>query len=62
MLADHWYPSSKTCSCCVHVARDLKLSDRIYKCAICGLVMDRDENAAVNPERYPEMVSKTKTA
>lgn len=62
VLADRWYPSSKTCSCCGHVARDLKLSDRIYKCAICGLVMDRDENAAVNLERYPEMVSKTKTA
>jgi putative transposase len=43
-----WYPSSKTCSCCGWVNKDLKLSDRIYNCSACGHVMDRDLNAAIN--------------
>ena len=49
--ADRFYPSSKTCSSCGHVEKDLKLSDRIYRCPVCGLVMDRDENAAKNLEK-----------
>lgn len=47
VLADRWFASSKTCSCCGQIKSDLKLSDRIYRCD-CGLVMDRDENAAQN--------------
>jgi putative transposase len=47
-----WYPSSKTCSCCGNVKRDLKLNDRVYKCEVCGLEIDRDYNAALNLERY----------
>lgn len=50
--ADRFYPSSKTCSCCGNVKRDLKLSDRIYKCNICGLTIDRDYNAAINLSKY----------
>lgn len=46
-IADRWYPSSKTCSCCGKIKKDLKLSDRIYKCE-CGLEIDRDKNAAIN--------------
>lgn len=62
VIADRWYPSSKTCSRCGNVKHDLKLSDRVYKCNICGFVIDRDENAAVNLKRYPQMVSKIKFA
>ena len=47
-LADRFYASSKTCSRCGHVKKDLKLSDREYICPECGLVMDRDMNAAIN--------------
>lgn len=50
-LVDRFYPSSKTCSSCGHIEKGLKLSDRIYKCSVCGLVMDRDENAAKNLEK-----------
>ena len=45
---DRWFPSSKTCSCCGHVLDSLELSDRTYTCPACGIVMDRDVNAAVN--------------
>lgn len=50
--ADRFYPSSKTCSCCGLVKSNLKLSDRIYVCESCGLVIDRDYNAAINLSRY----------
>ncbi|MBQ3346769.1 MAG: transposase [Synergistaceae bacterium] len=50
-FADRFYPSSKTCSNCGHVKKDLKLSERIYKCPECGKVIDRDFNAALNLER-----------
>ena len=46
-VVDRWYPSSKTCHCCGAVKKDLKLSDRIFKCS-CGYVEDRDLNAALN--------------
>ncbi|GED31599.1 transposase [Brevibacillus centrosporus] len=45
--ADKWYPSSKLCSSCGHIKRDLKLSDRTFRCD-CGLTIDRDVNAALN--------------
>ena len=41
------YPSSKTCSCCGKKKKDVKLSDRIFKCE-CGYEADRDLNAAIN--------------
>lgn len=50
--ADRFYPSSKTCSGCGCIKSDLKLSDRTYICSDCGLVIDRDYNAAVNLSRY----------
>lgn len=43
-----WYPSSKTCSKCGSIKKDLKLSDRIYICLNCGNIIDRDLNAALN--------------
>ena len=45
--ADRWFPSSKLCSSCGQIKKDLKLSDRIYKCE-CGFSIDRDVNAAIN--------------
>ena len=50
-LVDTFYPSSKTCSCCGSVKKDLKLNDRIYKCSNCSLEMDRDYNASINLEK-----------
>ena len=50
-LVDTFYPSSKTCSCCGSVKKDLKLNDRIYKCYNCGLEIDRDYNASINLEK-----------
>ena len=47
-IADRWYPSSKLCSCCGNIKRDLKLSDRIYVCNECDLVIDRDLQASIN--------------
>lgn len=47
-----WYPSSKICSCCGHVKKDLKLRDRVYRCDHCGLVIDRDFNASINLANY----------
>ena len=47
-----FYPSSKTCSCCGAIKRDLRLRDRVYVCAECGAEIDRDYNAAINLSRY----------
>lgn len=47
-----FYASSKTCSHCGHIKTDLRLSDRIYQCPECGLVIDRDLNAAINLANY----------
>ena len=46
-VVDRWYPSSKICHCCGNIKKDLKLSDRIYRCT-CGYVEDRDYNASLN--------------
>lgn len=46
-----FYPSSKTCSCCGRIKKDLKLSDRTYKCE-CGFVADRDKNDSYNLAKY----------
>jgi len=50
-LADRFYPSSKLCSNCGCVKNTLQLKDRIYKCEECGLIIDRDLNAAINLEK-----------
>lgn len=47
-VIDRWYPSSKTCSNCGSVKAKLSLTERTYKCEHCGLVIDRDLNAAIN--------------
>jgi putative transposase len=46
--ADRFYPSSKRCHRCGHVKESLALSERIFVCAVCALVCDRDVNAALN--------------
>ncbi|PWT78103.1 MAG: transposase [Chloroflexi bacterium] len=48
ILADRWEPSSKRCSGCGWLDADLTLSDRTFHCEQCGLVLDRDLNAAIN--------------
>jgi putative transposase len=47
-LVDRWYASSKTCSSCGWINDDLTLADRVFICHDCGLVIDRDHNAAIN--------------
>ncbi|WP_455749395.1 RNA-guided endonuclease InsQ/TnpB family protein [Paraclostridium bifermentans] len=46
-IVDRFYPSSKTCSKCGKIKKDLKLKDRVYNCS-CGLTIDRDLNASIN--------------
>lgn len=58
IVADRWFPSSKLCSCCGNIKKDLKLSDRIYKCE-CGNVIDRDYQAALNLKQYGKNVLKS---
>jgi putative transposase len=52
--ADRFFPSSKMCSCCGTIKKDLKLKDRTYKCPNqeCNLVIDRDKNASINLANY----------
>ena len=54
IIADRFFPSSKLCSCCGNIKKDLKLSDRIYRCE-CGNIIDRDYQASLNLKRYGEM-------
>jgi putative transposase len=51
-VADRFFPSSRTCSGCGVVRNDLDLSTRTYSCETCGLVIDRDLNAAINLARW----------
>ncbi|MCA0940192.1 transposase [Salipiger pacificus] len=60
ILADRFYPSSKTCSGCGVVKESLSLSERTFHCADCGLVLDRDLNAALNLERLPTLPADAK--
>jgi putative transposase len=48
VVCDRWFPSTKTCSQCGLVKRHMRLVERIFRCDVCGLVMDRDRNAAIN--------------
>lgn len=52
--ADRFYPSSKTCSCCGTIKKDLRLKDRTYICSNpkCNLIIDRDKNASINLANY----------
>ena len=47
VAADRFFPSSKKCSKCGKIKKELKLSERVYRCS-CGNEMDRDRNAAIN--------------
>ena len=47
-VVDRWFPSSKMCSECGNIDKDLKLSDREYVCKECGSILDRDKNASIN--------------
>ena len=60
IIADRFFPSSKICSCCGNIKKDLKLKDRIYKCE-CGNTIDRDFNASLNLKMYGENVLKDKS-
>ena len=51
VIADRFYASSKTCSKCGEIKKDLRLKDRVYRCS-CGLEVDRDYNAAINLSKY----------
>ena len=55
VLADRFYPSSKTCSYCGNYKKDLKLNDRTYICNECRLIIDRDINAAINLANYQNL-------
>lgn len=48
IVADRWFASSKTCSGCGAAKAKLALSERTYVCMECGIVLDRDVNAAIN--------------
>lgn len=61
VIADRFFPSSKLCSCCGSIKKDLKLSDHIYKCE-CGNIIDRDYQAALNLKQYGENVLKQSVA
>ena len=62
MLADRFYPSSKTCSTCGQVKAELKLDERTYRCDVCGLVLDRDHNAARNLKNVAARGTETQNA
>ncbi|MHA1944515.1 MAG: RNA-guided endonuclease InsQ/TnpB family protein [Candidatus Hodarchaeales archaeon] len=49
---NRWFPSSKLCSNCLYYCRNLVLADRVFHCPLCGLVLDRDQNAALNIANY----------
>jgi transposase len=57
VVADPWFPSSKTCSTCRTVKTKLSLGERMFHCEACGLVIDRDYNAALNLAALVEHVA-----
>ena len=62
LLADRWEPSSKRCSGCGWLDEDLTLADRTFHCEQCGLVLDRDLNAAINLEKLARSSSDSRNA
>ncbi len=52
IVIDRWFPSSRLCSNCLYYHRELTLTARIFRCPLCGLVLDRDQNAALNLANY----------
>lgn len=56
IIADRFFPSSKTCSCCGEIKHDLTLKDRTFICNSCGFTIDRDLQAAINLRIYGEKI------
>jgi putative transposase len=56
VIADRFFPSSKLCSGCGTIKDTLSLNERVYDCDVCGLSLDRDENAAINLRRLAEQL------
>ena len=54
VVSNRWFPSSKTCSQCGRVNQQLSLAERIFRCDACGLIADRDRNAAANLAAWAE--------
>jgi putative transposase len=54
VICDRWHPSTKTCSRCQAVKRQMGLDERLFCCNGCGLVIDRDRNAAANLAAWAE--------
>jgi putative transposase len=59
LVADRFYPSSKTCSACGWVKAKLTLAERTFRCEVCGLVLDRDLNAARNLAKLVQHVARS---
>jgi len=59
VLVDRFFPSSKTCSKCSSI-KDIKLSERVYNCTSCNLVIDRDLNASLNINGWRQVQATTK--
>ena len=57
IVADRWFPSSKRCSVCGEKHKELQLSDRMFTCPACSSKIDRDLNAAINLQLYPELMA-----
>ena len=57
IVADRFFPSSKTCSQCGSYKKNLKLSDRKYICEDCGSILDRDLNASLNLKNYGQEIA-----
>lgn len=58
IVADRFFPSSKTCGNCGYINKDLKLKDRKWTCPECGTTHDRDLNAAINLMNYEKLNNK----
>jgi len=62
VVIDRFYPSSKTCSGCGYIKPELRLSERVFVCESCGMVLDRDLNAAINLRNVAVGFTDTKNA
>lgn len=51
-IASRWFPSTKRCAGCGHVKKRMPLKHRTYQCVACGLLIDRDLNAALNLAQF----------
>jgi putative transposase len=61
LVADRWLPSTRACSRCGQVKQRMSLAERVFRCNRCGLVMDRDRNAATNLAAWAQAASMAAT-